>query len=163
MNRSSCILPHVYMDLCKLCQGFNIRELLIKSAAQFPRPSGITDRNLIDAEDYRPPIRYFYQQHSSILGLKESSRQGCRLCDLIWRTWIKTVNKAEPTDEWLDATFTGVLFIGSSGWTLSREGLPYITVIQQPPFGGFRTLCSFEAFADRSMTILKLMCQCHWV
>lgn len=140
------------MELCHLCQGLDIRALLLESAAQYTRPSGITDRNLIDAEDYRPPIPFFYKHQNTIVALKESSEQGCRLCNLIWRTWMKTLNKADFTDEWLDATFSGSIFIGCSGWTTSREGLPYITVTQKPSSGGSRTLCSFEAFANRGKT-----------
>jgi hypothetical protein len=140
------------MELCRLCQGLDIRALLLESAAQHTRPSGITDRNLIDAEDYRPPIPFFYKHQNTIVALKESSEQGCRLCNLIWRTWMKTLNKADFTDEWLDATFSGSIFIGCSGWTTSREGLPYIIVTQKPSSGGSRTLCSFEAFANRGKT-----------
>jgi hypothetical protein len=143
------------MELCSLCQGFDIRALLLKSAAQVTRPSGITDRNLIDAEDYRPPIPYFYKHHNSIVVLKNSSEQGCSLCNLILCTWIKTLNKADFTDEWLDANFRGSLYIGSSGWTTSREGLPYVTVTQQPSSGGSRTLCSFDAFAKRGKTTTR--------
>jgi hypothetical protein len=140
------------MELCHLCQGLDIRALLFQSAAQYIRPSGITDRNLIDAEDYRPPIPFFYKHQNTIVTLKESSEQGCKLCNLIWHTWMKTLNKADFTDEWLDATFSGSIFIGCSGWTASREGLPYITVTQKPSSGGCRTLCSFEAFANRGKT-----------
>lgn len=136
------------MELCNLCQGFDICALLLKSAAQTTRPSGITDRNLIDAEDYRTSIPYFYKHQSSIVALKRSSEQGCSVCDLFWSTWIKTSNKADFTDEWLAATFKGQIFLGCSGWTTSREGLPYVTVTQKP---SSRTLCSFEAFADRGI------------
>jgi hypothetical protein len=145
------------MALCKLCQDFDIRALLLESAAQFTRPSGIRDRNLIDAEDYRPPIPYFYKHQNSIVALKRSSEQGCSLCDLFWRTWIKTLNKIDFTDEWLDKTFKGSIFIGCSGWTTSREGLPYVTVTQKPSSGGSRTLCAFEAFTDRGKK-LKTVC-----
>jgi hypothetical protein len=141
------------MDSCTLCCGFDIRALLLESAAQYTRPSGITDRNLIDAEDYRPPIPYFYKHQTGIIALKKSSEQGCGLCNLIWHTWVKTLNKTDFTDEWLDATFQGSIFIGCSGWTISREGLPYVTVTQQPSSGGSRTLCSFEAFADRGIMV----------
>jgi len=141
------------MDLCTLCRGFDIRALLLESAAQSTRPSGITDRNLIDAEDYRPPIPYFYKHQTSIVALKKSSEQSCSLCNLIWCTWVKTLNKTDFTDEWLDATFQGSIFIGCSGWTVSREGLPYVAVIQQPSSSGSRTLCSFEAFADRGIMV----------
>jgi hypothetical protein len=140
------------MELCNLCQGFDIRALLLESAAQYTRPSGITDRNLIDAEDYRPPILYFYKHQNSIVALKKSSEQGCSLCDVFWHIWVETSNRVDFTDEWLALTFKGQIFIGCSGWTTSREGLPYITVTQKPFSGGSRTLCSFEAFADPGKT-----------
>ena len=137
------------MDLCDLCRGFDIRALLLQSAAIRPRASGITDRNLVDAKDYRPPIPHFYKHHSGIVALKRSSEQGCKLCSLFWCTWVKTLTKSDPTEEWLDATFEGQIHIGCSGWTTSRQGLPYVTLTQQPSSGGGRTLCSFEAFAYR--------------
>lgn len=139
------------MSLCKICQGFDIRALLLQSAAQKPRASGITNRNLVDAEDYRPAIPYFYKHQSSIVTLKKSAEQNCELCDLFWCIWIKTLGKPDATEEWLDATFRGQIYIGCSGWTTSKQGLPYITLIQNPSSGGDRTLCSFEAFAYRGM------------
>ena len=137
------------MDICNVCQGFDIRKLLLQSVVQKPRASGITNRNLVDAEDYRPPIPYFCPHQSSIVALKKSAEQNCRLCNLFWHTWIKTLTKSNVTDEWLDATFKGRIYIGCSGWTTSKQGLPYITLIQHPSSGGDRQLCSFEAFAFR--------------
>jgi hypothetical protein len=145
------------MALCTVCKDFDIRALLLQAVAQKTRPSGITDRNLIDAEDYRPPIPYFYKHYSSIVALRRSSEEGCDLCDLFWRTWTKTLTKSDITDEWLEATFEGIIYIGCSGWTTSREGLPYVAVTQKPSFGGSRTLCSFEAFADRG----TIICSSH--
>jgi hypothetical protein len=139
------------MNICNICQGFDIRALLLQSVAQKPRPSGITNRNLVDAEDYRSAIPYFYKHQSSIVALKKSAEKNCELCDLFWRTWVKTLTKPDATEEWLDATFQGQIYIGCSGWTTSKQGLPYITITQHPSSGGDRTLCSFEAFGYRGM------------
>lgn len=139
------------MVLCDICQGFDIRALLVQSGTQKTMPSGMRDRSFIDAEDYRPPIPFFYKHHNGIIALKSSSEQGCALCDLFWHSWVKTLSKPDFTDHWLEATFEGTLYIGCSGWTISREGLPYVTVTQQPSSGGTRTLCSFEVYVDRGI------------
>lgn len=150
----SALLPDLALNfimvLCNICQGFDIRALLLKSAAQNTRESGITDRSLIDIGDYRPPIPDFYKHHNSIVALKKSSEWGCSLCDLFWHTWLKTLSKTDYTDEWLDRTFEGTIYLGCSGWTTTREGLPYVTATQYSTTGT-RTLCSLEAFADRSI------------
>ncbi len=137
------------MEHCNLCQQFDIRELLLQSAAQKPDATGNTDRNFVDANDYRAAIPSFYKHYEDIVALKCSAERGCELCSLFWRTWVKTLNKDDFTEEWLKKYFQGQLYIGCSNWTKSRQGFPYITLTQQDPTGNSRTLCSFEAFADR--------------
>lgn len=137
------------MEHCNLCQNFNIRELLLQSAAQKPDATGNTDRNYKDANDYRAPLPTFYKHHEGIIALKRSAEQSCELCSLFWHTWVKTLNKDDPSEDWLEKYFPGQLYIGTSSWTASRQGFPYVTLSQQAPTGNNRTLCSFEAFADR--------------
>lgn len=137
------------MELCSLCQKFDIRELLLQSAAQKPNATGMTDRNYVDANDFRAAMPNFFKQHEGVIALKRSAEQGCKLCSLFWRTWIKTLNKDDPTQEFLEKYFQGQLYIGCSSWMTSRQGIPYVTFSQQGSAGNIRTLCSFEAFADR--------------
>lgn len=137
------------MALCTLCQDLDIRELLLQSAAQKPDATGNTDRNYVDANDFRAAMPTFFKHHAGIIALKKSMEQDCQLCTLFWRTWVKTLNKDDFTDEWLEKYFQGQLYIGSSSWTTSRQGFPYVNLTQQAPGGNSRTLCSFEAFADR--------------
>jgi hypothetical protein len=144
-------MENAVMCHCDLCQRFDIRELLLQSATQIPGATGNTDRNYVDAYDYRPPMRHFYKHQKSIVALKRSAEHGCNLCNLFWLTWVKTVNKKDFTEDWLDRIFQGQLYIGCSSWTTSRQGFPYVTLTQQPPAGNSRLLCSFEAFADRGM------------
>jgi len=132
------------MDLCKICQQFDIRALLLASASP---DNAVT-------EDYHRPLPYFYAHYGTILELKSSSAHGCKLCELFWGTWMAELMKAkqsENTDTWLSSTFQGELYIGASGWTTSRQGLPYVTLSQRTPLGQARTLCSFDAFAERGM------------
>jgi hypothetical protein len=145
------------MNLCDLCQRFDIRALLLESATQKLEATGNTNRNYVDAHDYRPPIPHFYPHHKSIVALKRSAEQDCKLCDLFWRTWLTTLSKTDFTEEWLDRMFQGQIYIGCSGWSASRQGVPYVTLTQLQSAGGGRTLCSFEAFADRG-TITNTVC-----
>ena len=137
------------MGLCKQCEEFDVRQLLCGSAAQKPDATGNTDRNFVDTKDYRAAVPYFYKHYDKINALKIFADQGCELCNLFWCTWAKTLNKDDINEEFLDKYFPGQLFIGCSSWTTSRKGFPYVTVTQQTPTGGSRTLCSFEAFANR--------------
>lgn len=137
------------MVLCNLCEIFDIRQLLCLSAAQKPNATGNTDRNFVDTNDYRVPIPNFYKHHEGIVTLKGSADQGCELCRLFWHAWVKTLNKDHITEEFLEKYFPGQLYIGCSSWTTSRQGFPYVTLTQQFSIGSSRTLCSFEAFADR--------------
>lgn len=144
--------PHTtrnIMSLCDVCQRFDIRELLLKSEAQKTEATGMLGRTRVDPDDFRPSIPHFYKHLDSIVPLKNSSEAGCALCGLFWLTWFKTLNKPDFTDEWLDRTFEGQLYLGSSSWTTSGQGFPYITLIQQSSSGASRTLGSFEAFANR--------------
>jgi hypothetical protein len=143
------------MAMCHLCLGFDIRSLLLESATQTPESTGLTGRLYSDTNDYRPPIHFFHRHHDTIVGLKKSAERGCQLCDLFWNTWIKTINKAEITEEWVDKTFKGELYLGASGWIKVRQGAPYITLSQRISNGTARTLCSFEPFADRGMTLVS--------
>ena len=148
------------MDHCDLCQGFDIRELLLQSSAQKPRATGNTSRTYVDTDDYRQPIPHFYTHQRSIVALKRSAEQGCKLCDLFWHTWVKTLNKTDFTEEWLDRTFQGQIYIGCSSWTTSIQGYPYITLTQKSSTGASRTLCSFEAFADRGPNMRSSLSYC---
>jgi len=141
--------------MCHLCSGFDIRTLLLESAAQTPESTGLTGRLYSDTNDYRPPIHFFHAHHDTIVGLKKSAERGCQLCDLFWSAWVKTINKADVTEEWLDKTFKGKLYLGASGWIEVRQGAPYITLSQRISNGTARTLCSFEAFADRGMILIS--------
>ena len=143
------------MNLCNLCQEFDIRQLLCQSAAQKPDATGNTDRNFDDANDYRAPMADFYKHHEGIVALKKFADQGCHLCSLFWRDWVKTLNKDNITKEFLEKYFPGQLYIGCSSWTTSRQGFPYVTLTQQSPTDSSRTLCSFEAFADRGMCCIN--------
>lgn len=139
------------MELCNLCQEFDIRALLLASAAQKPELTGMTNRNFNDAQDFRPPIPHFYPHHKTILDLKHSAEGECQLCTLFWGTWVATLPKPDFTEEFYERTFEGQVFLGCSGWTVSRQGVPYVTVGQKTLDGRSRILCSFEAFANRGM------------
>jgi hypothetical protein len=137
------------MRLCNLCSAFDIRELLLQSAAQKPSATGNLDLNDVDANDYRAAMLEFYKYHCGIVELKQSAEQGCQLCNLFWHTWSKTLNKDDFTEEWLKKHFQGQLYIGCSSWTTSRDGFPYVILTQHTSAGNSQTLCSLEAFADR--------------
>jgi len=145
------------MALCDLCQGFDIRALLLKSVAQKPEATGMTDRNHADADDYRPPIPFSYPHHESIVALRKSAENGCDLCNLFWLAWVKKLNKRDFTDEWLERIFQGHVYIGCSGWVVSRQGLPYVELTQKISGDRSRTLCSFEAFANRGIEDLPII------
>lgn len=137
------------MSFCNLCQSFDIRALLLKSTAQIPQATGLTNRNGIDADDYRLPLPHLYTHHRDIVALKRSAEQGCTLCDLLWSTWFATLPKNDMTDDTLNETFQGQVYVGCSGWTTSIQGGPYVTLSQQDSAGRSRTLCYFEAYAER--------------
>lgn len=64
------------------------------------------------------------------------------------------MNKPDITEEWLDKTFQGEVYLGCSGWIASRQGSPYITLAQKTVNGTARTLASFEPFADRGVLLV---------
>ena len=137
------------MPLCRSCEDFDIRSLLFQSAGQDAQSTGLTGRLYSDTNDYRPPIPFFHKLYDSIIELKNSAEGGCETCELLWVTWIQTVNKPDITEDWLDKTFQGEVYLGCSGWIASRQGSPYITLAQNTANGTARTLASFEPFADR--------------
>jgi len=150
------------MDLCDICQKFDIRQLHRQTVAQQPVATGNTDRNFVDTNDYRESIPNFYRHHETLIALKISAEQGCRLCGLFWHTWATILNKDDITKTFLQKYFPGQLYIGCSSWTTSRQGFPYITLTLQPSSGCSRTLCSFEAFANRGTCYIYFdLSHCH--
>src|SRR5438045_1430243 len=141
MKSSIHIQRMLKMSLCALCLQFNIRDLLLQAGLQIPRASGLSNRNRVDPEDYRTPIPQFFAHHRDIVALKISAEQGCSFCSLIWYTWAGNLTKTDYTEEWLAATFQGQIYIGSSGWTTSKQGMPYITISQQTSAGQTRAMC----------------------
>ncbi|KAG9231108.1 heterokaryon incompatibility protein-domain-containing protein [Amylocarpus encephaloides] len=137
------------MGLCDQCLGFDIRALLLESAGQKPEATRNTDRNFADTGDLRPAIPHFYLLHETLVALKISAEQGCQLCQLFWQTWMVTAPKTDFTEEWLDRIFEGKVYLGCSLWSVSRQGVPYVTLSQKTSDGRNRTLSSFEAFAER--------------
>jgi hypothetical protein len=145
------------MSLCNQCEKFDIRQLLCQSAAQKPGATGNTDRNFVDTNDYRMPMPKFYKHHESIITLRIFADRGCELCSLFWCTLAESLNKDDITEEFLEKYFPGQLYIGCSSWTTNRQGFPYITLTQQSPTGSSRTLCSFEAFANRGTCYINFV------
>ena len=145
--------PHLTMKLCNLCSGFDIRALLLSSSAQRlesnANATGNTNPVFVKAEYFHPEIPHFYPHYQTIVGLRKSAQGGCKLCELFWHTWLSTFTRTDFTDEWLDRTFDGQVYVGCSIWSTSRQGVPYVTLSQKTSDGRNRTLCSFEAFAER--------------
>ncbi|KAI2615401.1 HET-domain-containing protein [Hypoxylon sp. NC1633] len=134
--------------LCSICTNFDVRELLLKAEAQEPRsfndPSA--PHNL---ECLRPAVPHFFSQQPDLLSLR-SSASGCDLCSCIWQSYAGSAHPNDLADEALrSGVSAGRIYIGTTGWDATLNGLPHIAVIQDGDRGAVRTLASFEVCALR--------------
>ncbi len=134
--------------LCSICVGFDVRELLLKAEAQ--PPQHFNDPTSVDfLESFRPAISHFFRHHPNLISLRTSAAD-CELCRCIWQSHSSATNPNELTGEALGkGTNTRQIFIGTSGWDATLNGLPHIAVIQDGDRGAIRTLASFEVCALR--------------
>jgi len=138
------------MDLCPTCLKFDIRALLLHSEGREQRSAKLSNRAFIDVNDYREPVPLYFKHHPSLSALRTSAKTGCHLCNTFWPATVKTLElSSEKSDEWLDHNIKGQLWIGASGWSIARQGIPYVTLVQAEETRVLRTLCVFEPFIDR--------------
>jgi hypothetical protein len=138
-------------NLCHLCQQFDIRKLLLLSAKQdlTSRKTQLTGNLAIDVE-WRSGIPDFFRHQNSLTALEKSSRDGCDFCTCIWETWSKSNEARTPVDAYLDKIGQGQIFIGTSGYNVTKRESPSIAISQRPANESPRTLCNFEVFAITS-------------
>jgi hypothetical protein len=138
------------MILCQQCQDFDIRSLLLTSAAQTPALTHFLYTTTVNDGYFRPALPYFYKHHESITDLKRCAENGtCEVCDLFWKCCFQTLKlRTDISNEQLDEIFPGQVYIGTSNWSTNNQGYPYITLSQISTSGAVQALCSIEAFSD---------------
>ncbi|KAI1474743.1 HET-domain-containing protein [Daldinia eschscholtzii] len=134
--------------LCAICVNFDVRKLLLTATAQ--RPKAFVDPTVPEAyECLRPAIPHFFEHHPNLLSLRSSADE-CDLCAYIWQSFASNAHPNELTqEELLKGTNTQRIFIGTTAWDATLNGLPHVTVIQTGERGAIRTLASFEVCALR--------------
>ncbi|KAI0850671.1 heterokaryon incompatibility protein-domain-containing protein [Daldinia vernicosa] len=134
--------------LCAICVNFDVRELLVKAAAQPPK--GFNDPTAPDTlECLRPAIPHFFEHHPNLLSL-QSSIDECDLCACIWQSYASNAHPNELVhEELLKGTNAREIFIGTTAWDATLNGLPHVAVVQNGERGAIRTLASFEVCALR--------------
>ncbi|KAI1658608.1 HET-domain-containing protein [Daldinia decipiens] len=134
--------------LCAICINFDVRELLVRAAAQPPK--GFNDPTAPDTlECLRPAIPHFFEHHPNLLSL-QSSIDECDLCACIWQSYASNAHPNELVhDELLKGTNARQIFIGTTAWDATLNGLPHVAIIQNGERGAVRTLASFEVCALR--------------
>lgn len=135
------------LNLCETCQKFDVRKLLLDSAAQTATSAkgAISGYQNVDLQ-VRPGIPEFYKHHTSTAILKASAESGCEFCSLIWT--IKPRKEQDTTvDNWLDENGQGQMFVGTGSSSVAKRESPYIVVSQRPENSSPRNLCNFEVFA----------------
>lgn len=135
--------------LCTLCQRLDFRALLSQSEAQSStriktRLTGDLDEFL----EYKPGLPSFFQ-HQKSLGALEKIAKSCKLCELIFKSWFGSSERSETADKAIDHAGQGQLFVGTSGYCVSRSEIPIIIVTQKPDGHSSRTLCTFDVFSER--------------
>lgn len=140
--------------LCDVCQGFNICELIAKAEGQtsikaLTRLDGLHDEEM----EIKSGIPQFYEHHKSLSALVAAASSDCSLCSLIWKCWSESRARSAEVDKAIDDAGQGQVFIGTSGYNVSKAEMPLVTVTQRPDGRSSRTLCTFDLFAERGTYI----------
>ncbi|KAI1803932.1 HET-domain-containing protein [Daldinia bambusicola] len=134
--------------LCAICVNFDVRKLLLTAAAQPPK--GFNDPTAPDTfECLRPAVPRFFHHHPNLLSLR-SSADNCDFCASIWQAYASNAHAQELTQEQLLKDISSKqIFVGTTAWDTTLNGIPHIAVIQEGEKGVIRTLASFEVCAQR--------------
>lgn len=140
------------MVLCKVCEKFDIRELLEK-ALESESELEAAYRQSLESEDSSDgeiggELKRFFRHHDTILAVKGGAQEGCNLCSIIWCERGNNVELKSRNDDDLALWLTGQIYIGTNwGDVLGRK--PLIRVISYDVDGGEHLICELEAFALR--------------
>jgi hypothetical protein len=143
--------PH----LCGVCQGLDVAELLAQAEGQVSTRvltalDGVHDEDM----EFKAGIPLFFQHHKSLKSLEASADFGCALCTLIWKCWSGSRGRSSEVDRAIDDAGQGQMFVGTSGYNVSKAEMPLITVTQRPDGRSSRTLCTFDVFSGRGKYII---------
>lgn len=139
------------VQLCDVCQAFDVRQLLLLSEAQEPTWLKTTLAGIYDEDlQWKAGLPDFFTHHKSYAALEISSKLGCPLCNIIYERWPKSSKKSIAVDKAIDDAGLGQLFIGTSRCNISKGEIPVITVTQRPAGNSPRTLCTFDVCSERS-------------
>ena len=102
-----------------------------------------------------PAISKYHKLQNGLSALRSSAERGCEMCMLIWETAVRTLG-ADQVHRWREkgkGEGEQQIYLGTSEWSPSLQGLPHVVATQTLPDGapwpGLRTLGSFEVFAER--------------
>jgi hypothetical protein len=136
--------------LCNICQGLDVAELLAQAEGQVST-TVLTALDSVHDEDmeFKAGIPMFFQHHKSLKSLEASADFGCTLCTLISKCWSGSQGRSSEVDIAIDDAGQGQLFVGTSGYNVSKAEMPLITVTQRPDSHSSRTLCNFDVYSER--------------
>jgi len=148
---SSTEAPSENSNLCDVCQGFDVAELLAQAEGQASTAMlTALDGDHNEEMEFKAGIPLFFEHQKSLKSLKESADHGCALCSLIWKCWSDSRGRSATVDKAIDDSGQGQVFFGTSGYNISKAEMPLITVTQRPDGHSSRTLCTFDVYAERS-------------
>lgn len=144
--------------LCSTCADFDVRQLLLAAEAQ--PPETFNDPSAADTlECLRPALYKFFKQHPNLSSLRFAADR-CDLCMSIWRAYSDTAHPYELSDEFMGQGMSAQqIWIGTTSWDATLNGLPQVAATQHDEKGGMRVLTSFEVCALRGLLRLIRMPQ----
>lgn len=157
--------PPERSKLCDVCQGFDVAELLSRAENQVSTTM-LTALDGVHTEEmeFKAGMPLFFEHYQTLKAVEESADFGCALCSLIWACWSGSRGRSSMVDRAIDDSGQGQVFIGTSGFNVSKAEMPLITVTQRPDGTSSRTLCTFDVYAPRGRPIVfqcvvtKLIC-----
>lgn len=143
--------------LCDVCRELDIAELLSQAENQTSTKM-LTALDAVHNEEmeFKPSIPLSFEHHKSLEALEVAAEHGCTLCALIWKCWSESPGRSSKVDRAIDDAGKAQIYIGTSGYNISKAEMPLITVIQKPD-GNSRTLCTLDVYTERGKPTLLLV------
>ncbi|KAH7112537.1 heterokaryon incompatibility protein-domain-containing protein [Dendryphion nanum] len=128
------------LRLCRKCNTFNARALLIAAEAQKPR-----DKN----QNNKAGLPRFFEHVPDLPSLRKNASD-CGMCNAIWQEYCKMMGGGEPDEEALRSELSmQSIWIGTTPHTGSLHGLPHVVAAQYAENGQSRILAYFEICGER--------------
>lgn len=134
--------------LCDVCRSFDLRALLLSSAA-IPVRDDVTIWERLFLSTIEESPRLFFKQHPNLLSIKQCS-EACSLCSCIWKLYCEGKDAVWLTNEAVNAGISQQqVYITCTPANNLWQKYAQVVVFQKNSSDSTRILASFDPYAER--------------